>query len=647
MSHKNEDEIIQKVNEILNSSVETAQDKALQKFIKYIFTDEFKKETITPPIKKREKDPFKFLEQYIKLVYSLFKLKMDERNKLYKSAFLGKNYSEISQHIEQLNKLIEKKKDVLTKIMDNKKDQLNLIKSYLFNMISNQPNTLFSILDKYHFYFIFYVPSPSSLKFLLFSIFKNKFQDVLVKFDYQDFCPDFNDETCQNLIVLFFENIKNEKKEILFIFALLIFNYEVIFKYRIGQKISKYILQYAAKITYKVVEKKTLENALIFEYTYNEYLSNLDKTILLLEKKKRKISYSSINDKYESHNNNSQIVPLNNGNNNIQSPQKSNKNSTSPTSNDEHQKTEEVKIPMNNENKINILFSSLDKNKNNNSKEENTNDNEITEEIKSEIKIEGKDKVKDNNNKRDMEVFNNKMTQENLPEINNPNIISSKKEENSQSLMNLTKEEINNLNCQTLYSLFQTKLSELERKFFEKEKENEKKFSELESEINNLKGIIGTIQIRTYAKNFLRIFKSGLSSEEKAKIKNDKSKKGEATLDSLIRIYSAHINDENFKTVYEIVEKSGDALNKGNDFAHSLDLKDYEKEIMEFKEKFNIKLADVETLEKIIFLIKIGISDDTFINCFKFVSKYCGKAMTLKFLRRNDNIETFIEGKHI
>ena len=65
---------------------------------------------------------------------------------------------------------------------------------------------------------------------------------------------------------------------------------------------------------------------------------------------------------------------------------------------------------------------------------------------------------------------------------------------------------------------------------------------------------------------------------------------------------------------------------------------------MQFKEKLNIKLDDVEILEKIIFLKKIGISDSNFNKCFEFLAKYCGKEMKLKFLGEESNIKTFIEG---
>lgn len=626
MSHKNIDEIISKVKEILAISAETDQDKALQQFVRFIFTDEFKKDTITEPVKNREKDSYKFLEQYIKLVHSLFKLKKDERNKLYNDASLYKGYNEISQHKEQLDKLVAKKDDDLSKIKEDKMNQLNVIKSYLYNLISHQPKTLFSKLDEFHFYFILYIPSSSTLQFLLYSILKNKFRDVFIKFDYQDFCPNFDDETCLNLIILFFDNIKNEKRELLFILALLILQYEVIFKYRINKKYPKFILQYAAEKTVQIVESKTLQNGLILEYTYIEYLSNLDKIIYLYDERQRKMKNFSINK-------NQIIILKNNDNPQSQKNPKENSTSTIPegrknSGDDKFEeekknelKREENKINNIEVNKINKPFSEAVDNLIYQEVKEVAKE-EINEEGKVKMSIDEKDKILEGNNTSENKEPNSEIKGENLPEINNSNVIASKNEENN--ITNQPKVEITNLSNQELYSLFQQQLteqkkkneirfSELEKKIEinseqlkenkgrfselkkislklkEKERENEKKFSELKSEIQSLKGMISTIQIRKLAKNFLNIFKSDLSEEEKEIIKKDESKKGEETLKSLKRKYPLYIDTENFKTVYEIVEKSGEALNKGNE------------------------------LEKDIFLKKMGISDDTFDKCFKFI----------------------------
>jgi hypothetical protein len=448
-------------------------------------------------------------------------------------------------------------------------------------------------------------------------------------------------------------------------------------------------LQHAAGKTYQIVESKTFKNGLIFEYTYTEYLSNLDKVIFLLEERKK--SNSSINNKYESQINKNQINNLNNNDNpQSQKNQKENSASSIPESelkkaekkNSEHNKFEEEKknelkgeentINSTEVNKINIPFSSIDKNdknENNIPNGEGAGANKIYKEAKDvakegineggkvKMKIEEKDNKLETNNLNDKKELDSGIKGENLPEINNSNVIASKKEENN--ITNQPKEEINNLNNQELYSLIQQQLStqenenkrrfsELEKKVSEQKDEilkHKDEISKLQSEIECLKGTISTIQIRKLAKNFLNIFKSNLSQEEIEIIKQDNTKRAEETIKSLRRKYPLSTETENFKIVCEIVNKSGETLNKGNCFAHSLNLKDYEVEIMEYKEKHNIKLANDETLEKIFFLKKIKVSDDSFDKCFQFVLKYCGKEMTLGFLRKEDNISTFIEGK--
>ena len=637
MSHK-EDEIVQKVEYILNYSTEIKQDKALQQFLNFNFTNEFKNKILTLPVKKSEKESFKFIEQYVSLVYSLFKLKKEERITLYSSPIpLTKDYNNISQNINQLNKIIDDKKEYIYEILKDKQNPMNIIMIYLYNHINDQQKTLVNKLDEFHFYFIFYVTSTSSLKFLLYSIIKNQFSDVLEKFDYQDFCPNLNKEACQNLIILFFENIQNEKREFLFIFALLIFEYEVIFKYRLDQKIPKYILLSAAKKTYEIVELKTLKNGLICEYTYNEFLLNLDITVIQLQEKNRKLANSSKKNLFESAKQNFPIIHLKNNNDGnieeeIQAYNKAEQEKKNIPKNDKKIiNTDEI-------NENNLVSPIPEKNEINSQKNNNPNKDEISEEITNELKIEDKRKIIENKNMNDINIFKSKKEEEKLPEIkNNSNIINSKEKENSKDFMNLSEKEINELNIQSLYYLIKSKLSEME-------KENEQKFLELESKINSLKDIVGNIQIRSLAKNFLKIFKNGFNQDEKEKIQKDKSKKDEVTLESLKRKYSNYVDKENFKTVSELIKKSGKALNKDNDFAYSQNLKDYKEEIMQFKEKLNIKLDDVEILEKIIFLKKIGISDSNFNKCFEFLAKYCGKEMKLKFLGEEDNIKTFIEG---
>ena len=532
MSFKSEGEVLQKVNEILSLSTETRQDKAFQQFVRYIFTNGFKENNISLPIKKRFKESFKFLENYVKLIHSLFKLKKDERMALYNSDPSIKISNQISELIKSLNILINKKNEELSKILNDKSNNLNIIKSYFFNIISNQPNTLFKLLDMLHFYFILYIPSLSVLKFVMFSILKNKFNDVLSNFDYKEFCPDFDNEICQNLIILFFENIKNEKREYLFIFALLVFKYEEIFKNIKEKKISKYILQYTAKKTYEIVKSKTLDNPLISEYTYNEYLFNLENTIVLLEEKKKNLFKKR---------NESTI-------NNTHSYQNSNENQSTAIKNNEQKEKEDVEIQNNKVTGENIDLKNKSKkdedteiNKNNILSSINISTGNINDKDVSEIKNANKINIIDNNNSN-MNISNNKIIEENISQINKPNIIISENNE-AKDIMNLPKDKMDNLTTQALYSMFkekyseqeakvselkekyseqEVKISELKEKLSEEEENNRKKFSVLNREISSLKSIISSIQIRSLAKNFLKIFKNDLNESEKQEMKKKK-----------------------------------------------------------------------------------------------------------------------------
>ena len=125
---------------------------------------------------------------------------------------------------------------------------------------------------------------------LLYSILFNKFPDILNKFSYSDFCPDIKNEICQNLIILFFDNIKNEKRELLFIFTLLIFQFQRIFNHKEYTNIAKYILQYSAKKIYEYLKPNGVKYPLHFEYAYNILLYENQKRFSEQEEKISKLS---------------------------------------------------------------------------------------------------------------------------------------------------------------------------------------------------------------------------------------------------------------------------------------------------------------------------------------------------------------------
>ncbi len=757
---QDEDIILKKVKEILNLKEKTEKDEALQMFVKFIFTQEFKEDKITLPVKRRDKDSFNFIKKYTELIHSLFQLNQKERTELYDTKPSLVNNYEICKTIESLNQLVERKYVDVSGLAGDDKNLLSKVKLYLLNLVSHQPNSLFSQIDKYHFYFILYTPSICVVKLLLFSILRNKFPDILNKFSYCDFCPDLNNEVCQILITLFFDNIKNEKRELLFIFALLIFQFQRIFQDDKYKKISKYILQYAAKKTYEYLKPLGLHCQVLFESTYTKFLYYLEKTIYDLElKKSRNNGPINLSNNHNSQSNNLDAsktkllpksneihpIPIEKNNSNI----KDGKDSRNYPINNLH-KEDNSPLDLTNENKIELISKSHeihqenninkkeDQNYNNSSISNLSKDEQFLEENKTLNKntllLSEKNKKEENieeinlknknipslpvinisqnegniNNvdssmksiipetkKIDSELNNlnkiNEPLQKIIPQNNDVDTNSSNLKTNNEGIFNLSSDQISSLTSQQMFSLivdnqkkqeqtlstlskalsaqkleleteFSKKYKELSDQKIELELEFSKKLSEqkielelefskklseqkqeLSEEIKNLKNCIGKIQTRFLANNFLKIFKNDLSNEEIAKIKKDNSQRGILTLDALKRKYSHYLNNKNFKILAEIVEKTGAAVNQGNSLAHTLNLQDYAKEIEMFKEKHNITMIDDKNMEKVLFLIIIGISDNTFSKCYDFAVEYLDQKMKMKFLKLNNNIDTFVQ----
>ena len=159
-----------------------------------------------------------------------------------------------------------------------------------------------------------------------------------------------------------FDNIKNEKRELLFIFALLIFQFQRIFKNEEYTNISKYILQYSAKKTYEYLKTKGLKCPLLFECTYTKFLYYLDNTIMQLNQKKLKNQISNLIINNNSKLNSSNVLPISNeirpfpsdNNNNKNKDDKDYNNSPISSKKKEDNKNKEENIKAINLEKTNV-----------------------------------------------------------------------------------------------------------------------------------------------------------------------------------------------------------------------------------------------------------------------------------------------------
>ena len=81
-----EKEIMKKVNDIISipQSNQNLKDKLFIDYVKYIFSNEFTQPNYSLPVKKREKEAFKYLKNYIQILSIIFKKDKNERDSLYK-----------------------------------------------------------------------------------------------------------------------------------------------------------------------------------------------------------------------------------------------------------------------------------------------------------------------------------------------------------------------------------------------------------------------------------------------------------------------------------------------------------------------------------------------------------------------------------
>ena len=102
---------------------------------------------------------------------------------------------------------------------------------------------------------------------------------------------------------------------------------------------------------------------------------------------------------------------------------------------------------------------------------------------------------------------------------------------------------------------------------------------EIKKEIQKLKKTLGTIQVRDFAKTFFNSFKFLLTIDDIDEINNGDVTKGERILYRIQEKYKDKSNNEKYLILTEIIKNSIASLDKGNGFAHNLDLENVKDEI--------------------------------------------------------------------
>lgn len=585
MSKKNknaideEQALIDKAKNIisLEKSIKDLKDRTYIEGVKYIFTKEFTQKSLSLPIKKKDKESFQYLKNFVGILDILFKMDESERHKLYQCEISSKTIGhDLFNSIQNLNLLANRKK-IGNFNMNNLSEQ---VKSIFTNYIKSMSNNVLGSLNLYFYYIGFFIESIDSFKFILYYFLQ--LTDIFQKFEYKDFCPDLKSNNCLNLIILLFKNIQ-EPLETLAVYALLIFKYKYIFK-GIEENINESILEKTVNQSAEIVKEKTFKNPIILEYIFNEFIDNLSyniiypnnpesfNEIIINEKNEDKKLVNDIKNNENKIPNNTENIETMNDKSEIKDDSSLDK-SEKPNKDENHSKdNNSVNEEINNRNKLNI-----DDKDNDNSTiiENNNNNNNRTKESNLSNEI-----ISNNTNEKKINININKKDYTNNNEATN-NSTLLQNEVNQSSQIQLLFNEINNLKIEN---------NEMKKQIKEMAKQSEERYQKLQNEMILLKSklekvtnTIGYIQMRDCAKNLLKPYQDLLTKEDNEKIEKDHNKKWELIANKIKDSYKRYENSKNYKAFIEIMEKSVDLIKKGNRRAHNITLEYYEKNIEKIK----------------------------------------------------------------
>ena len=199
-------------------------------------------------------------------------------------------------------------------------------------------------------------------------------------------------------------------------------------------------------------------------------------------------------------------------------------------------------------------------------------------------------------------------------------------------------------------------LEEINRKFKEKDDEIEKLRKNMEKEIKdknkmkiemkimkddiqNLKNMIGSIQVRDLAKTFMNQFKYLLNNNDKDKININKEEKWKIIRERVEKSFQEYDHSTKYVSFIELLRKSEIVIKIGNKEAHTIALEIYEKKICEIAEKLKLTMPNSN---KLFFLIELGVSENSFKDGYQFLNDYFEDNMVRKFLRSNPFTSYFI-----
>ena len=568
-------QIIDKASFILSKKINELndRDKTLQQFINFILKDGFSTTYFKIPINiNTDKNSLNCLKYYVEIIYEIFQLKTEKREFIYSSDLSTAKIinDTIPIKFEEFMFIFRKiKKDFTNEYSEDKKAIYLKLKNALM-----KKKGIFSILELYQIYFCSLCSKPDILQFIFFQMHKNMYINYYVNINYKNYAPNFNNQICLKLILLYLEELEKRNEEFLYIYIDLIFHFNWYFNKKYNESINKDYIRTAIKKTHLKIEQKNLKSRLNLTGT----IGSIFLSYLLVEFNIPKNIFNIKNiDEISNYYLKDEIKKLEN-------KDIKNNNSTEPS----------------------------EKSNNNNNK--NNNNDIITE--------------------KKMDINNIKTDAKSVDELNQKinSIVSNYELRFAQN--DLIIKELRNEKEKD-----KKKILENEQKILE----NKNKINELQEEIEIINSKLNNIMLRDKLKNFLNTFGGEFNQLEKEIIANDRTKRGEVALSAFRKKFFNCRGKERFVMIQEFIEKVGKIYNRGNFFAHNIDLSKYQKEISLFKAQNNINFV---VNDDIIVLLKLcEIPNENIIDLSKFMMICFDSDFNTRIEKGKNIIENYILNK--
>ena len=142
----------------------------------------------------------------------------------------------------------------------------------------------------------------------------------------------------------------------------------------------------------------------------------------------------------------------------------------------------------------------------------------------------------------------------------------------------------------------------------------------LNNKNENIKDILEKIQTRDMTKNFLKSFYCYLTNNDFKRIRKDFYSKGDIIALRIKETFSKFGNNKKIDLVLKLIKKSFASLTKGNNFAYSLIMDNFNEDMEKYKDENNLEMID--STEIFCFLLGLDLSKEDFENAFEFLKEY-------------------------